>query len=163
MKREILTQVKAINPKPAEEFQEEFNKAMTALAGKSPQYKIDFSERGFSAVITYTEVIETMDCVADEYHAKGIKYTCQECPLREIQTDGRKRDAECKHAACGRATLKAEACEVFYRQLKLGAIEPKGEPTTIGQTHRLTEEDIEILRREETWKGKKIHRIGARG
>lgn len=163
MKRERITQIKAINPKPAQEFQEEFNAAMTALADKSPEYKVDFAEDGFRAVIIYTEVIETMDCVADEYHAKGIKYTCQDCPLREIQTDGRKKDAECKHAAFGRATLKAEACEVFYRQLKLGAIEPKGEPTTIGQTHRLTEEDIATLRREETWKGKKIHRIGARG
>ena len=136
-----------------------FNSIMSALAGKDPQHHLDFAN-GFKAVITYTETINQMDCVADEYHAEGIKYTCQQCPLRETQTDGRKHHAECQYSSTGRTHFSNEACEVFYRRLKLGDITPKGDPQIFEKSSRLTEEDIEILRKEETWKGKKIRRYG---
>lgn len=158
----VIPQIKVICKTDPAEFEKEFNSVMATLADKKPKYTLDVTN-GFTALITYTDTIQQMDCIADEYHAEGIKYTCRECPLREIQTDGRKKDAECKHSPFGKATLKAEACEIFYRQLKLGAIEPNGEPSTYGMPHKkqkLTAEDIEILRKEETWNGKPIRRIG---
>ena len=125
-----MTQIKVINKTDPAEFEKEFNSTMAALADKSPHYTLDVTN-GFTALITYTDTIQRMDCIADEYHAEGIKYTCRECPLREVQPDGRKTTAKCKHAPNGNAMFKSEACEVFYRQLKLGAIEPNGEPTEI--------------------------------
>lgn len=125
-----MTQIKVINKTDPAEFEKEFNSAMVVLADKNPKYTLDTSN-GFTALITYTDTIRQMDCIADEYHAEGIKYTCRECPLREIQTDGRKKDAVCKHAMTGKTNLNSEACEVFYRRLKMEDIEPIGEPTEI--------------------------------
>lgn len=158
----VIPQIKVISNIDPVAFEKQFNSVMADLADKKPKHIIDLTD-GYKAVISYEETINIPDSIADEYHAEGIKYTCRECPLREIQTDGRKKDAECKHSPFGKATLKAEACEIFYRQLKLGAIEPNGEPSTYGMPHKkqkLTAEDIEILRKEETWNGKPIRRIG---
>ena len=125
-----VPQIKVISNTDPIEFEKQFNQAMTDLADKYPKHILDLSN-GYKAVISYEETIHQADCIADEFHAEGIKYTCRECPLREVQPDGRKTTAKCKHAPNGNAMFKSEACEVFYRQLKLGAIEPNGEPTEI--------------------------------
>lgn len=125
-----IPQIKVINKTDPAEFEKEFNSVMATLADKNPKYTLDVTN-GFTALITYTDTIQQMDCIADEYHAEGIKYTCRECPLREIQPDGRKKEADCKYAQFGKANLKSECCETFYRRLKMGEIEPNGEPTEI--------------------------------
>ena len=82
-----IPQIKVISNIDPVAFEKQFNSVMADLADKKPKHIIDLTD-GYKAVISYEETISIPDSVADEYHAEGIKYTCRECPLREIQPDG---------------------------------------------------------------------------
>lgn len=111
----------------AADFAAEINKAVVNLAQYNPEIIID-NKQPFTAYVKYMQNINIADSVKDEYHADGLYFTCAQCPLHEIETDGRKKTVPCKYADLAYTRLNNEACEVFYRRLMLRDIEPKGEP-----------------------------------
>ena len=127
MKTITVPQFAAISTDSAAEFAAEINKTVVALANSQPEIIID-KKQPFTAYVKYQQDINIADSVRDEYHADGIYFTCAQCPLHDIETDGRKHTVPCKYADLAYTRLNNEACEVFYRRLMLREIEPKGEP-----------------------------------
>lgn len=130
MKTRTIKQIAVIQEDNAKAFQDAFNSTIKALAKNNPQHEINMTN-GFCAIITYDEALREVDCVADEYHADGIYYNCADCPLHEAVTDGRKKKIPCTHSTSGYCRMDNEACEVFYRRMKMGDIVPNGEPHTL--------------------------------
>ena len=123
MRRETFEQIKIIKSDSFTEFQDEVNKAMRELADKSPVFQL-LSDKGLCALITYTDHIEVMDSIADEFHADGIYYLCKHCPYLDDPHDRRVKRCTCKYAKNGVTYKDVEACEVFYKSLKRGDITP---------------------------------------
>ena len=125
MQVNIYPQIAAISAKSADEFQDKFNAKMRELAGKKITDRVvEIKGDTFSAVIMYEEKEQIMDCVADEFHAEGIYYLCKHCPHLDDPEDRRIKYCTCKYSDTGRTHKQHEACELFYKQLKLGKIVP---------------------------------------
>lgn len=127
MIRNTVSQIKVVYSENPIDFQNQFNREMEILSDCNPHVEFNHT-KGFCAYITYDQTFNIPDTIADEYHAEGIYFTCQQCPLRETVTDGRVKRVKCKHSSYGYAHLDHECCEVFYRRLQLGELEPMGEP-----------------------------------
>lgn len=132
MIREDIEQIAVVQAENAQDFQRQFNEMMARLSDCKPQVQFNFNQ-GHCAYITYILELKIPDCVADEYHAKGIMFTCRQCPLHELVTDGRVRRVQCKYADLGFTHLNNECCEVFYRRLNLKELEPIGDPQEYGK------------------------------
>ena len=125
MRSESYPQISVIQAETAEDFQEMFNDKIKELsAHKITGQNIDISGKSFKAVITYEVTEHIMDSVADEFHAEGIRYLCKHCPHLDDPHDRRIKYCFCRYSDTGRAHKEHEACEIFYRQLKLGKISP---------------------------------------
>ena len=127
MNTNTIKQIAVIYSDDPADFQKKFNLQMAALADKKPTIEFNHSQ-GFCAYITYDEATHQVTSIADEFHADGIKFECRNCPLHEIETDGRKKRVPCKYADTAFTKLDDEACEIFYRRLMQREIEPIGEP-----------------------------------
>lgn len=110
----------------AEEFKKDFNRCMDELQGLKildTQIKVD---DGFSAVILFEMNKQApARTVADEYHDQGLVYLCRQCPHIPLPKDGRVRHVDCKYDELGSTHLDRECCEMFYKELKQGAITPR--------------------------------------
>ena len=142
MKKNQVEQIMVVYADDPKTFQKEFNSAMASLATKNPKYEFNHT-KGFCAYITYTETTCVHTEAADEFHADGISYKCKNCPLHELETDGRKKKVKCKFDELGRTHLDRECCDVFWRRLKMGELEPVGQPGKWGEknTHKGSRED----------------------
>ena len=127
MQRLTVPQIAAINKDNAADFAAEVNRVVVSLAQLQPEIIID-EKNPFTAYVKYQQQLNIADSVMDEFHADGLYFTCAQCPLHEIETDGRKKRMPCKYADLGFTRPEHEACEVFYRRLMLRTIEPKGDP-----------------------------------
>lgn len=127
MKTYCVPQIVAISKNNAADFAAELNSTVVSLARSEPEIKFD-DKKPFTAYVIYKLDVNVADSVKDEYHADGIYFTCAQCPLHDIETDGRKRTVPCKYSKTAYTRLTNEACEVFYRRLMLREIEPKSEP-----------------------------------
>lgn len=127
MNTNTIKQIAVIYSDEPADFQKKFNLQMAALASKHPTIEFNHSQ-GFCAYITYEETTRQVTSIADEFHADGIRFECRNCPLHEIETDGRKKRVPCKYADTAFTKLDDEACEIFYRRLMQREIEPIGEP-----------------------------------
>lgn len=132
MRKDQVEQIAVIFAETAEQFQKAFNSTMADLADKNPKYEFNHAQ-GFCAYITYKETTCVHTEAADEFHAQGISYKCKNCPLHETETDGRKKHIACKFAELGRTHLNKEACDVFWRRLKMGDLQPVGAPGKWGE------------------------------
>ena len=125
MRRESLPQISVIQAETAEDFESMFNdKIMELSSFKITGQNIDISGKSYKAVITYEISEHIIDSVADEFHAEGIRYLCKHCPHLEDPKDRRVKYCICKYSETGMAHKDHEACEIFYRELKLGKISP---------------------------------------
>jgi hypothetical protein len=124
MKVNVYPQVEVVCAKDPMEFKAEFNSKMKDLSENDPTYEFIFKDEKFVAIITYTEKERVMDCVADEFHAEGIRYLCKNCPHLEDPKDKRIKVCGCRYAELGTTHKLHEACEVFYKALKAGTITP---------------------------------------
>lgn len=123
MKRERFSQIRVIESESAKAFQDQFNSTMEELASKAPTFKFLEGDH-YRAVITYEEVKEIIDSVADEFHLEGIYYLCKHCPYLDDPHDKRIKRCTCKYSPTGIAFKDNEACEFFYKQLKQNNITP---------------------------------------
>lgn len=126
MRSEDFSQIKVIQTESASEFEERINSSMRELAVKRPECKL-IEGKGFCAIITYTEHIQIIETVADEYHAEGIYFSCKNCPYLDDPHDKRIKNCTCKYSNTGYTHKDSDACEVFYRALKRGDIKPLDE------------------------------------
>ena len=125
MRRESIPQISVIEKETAKEFQDEFNARIRELSSyKITGRDIDISGDSYKAVIVYEMTEHIIDSVADEFHAEGIRYLCKHCPHMEDPKDRRVKYCICKYSETGMAHKDHEACEIFYRDLKLGKIQP---------------------------------------
>jgi len=125
MRHENYPQIAVISGDDPKEFQDRFNAAVKELSGnKITGQKIEITGNSFAAVITYEVTEHIVDSVADEFHLEGIRYLCKHCPHLEDPMDKRIKYCSCKYSDTGKAHKEHEACELFYRQLKLGKITP---------------------------------------
>lgn len=125
MRTKTITNFKIIHEHSAQSFENEINKWMQELSEQEPQ--ITFSENSahsFLARIEYKITERTIETVADEFHAEGLRYLCVHCPHLERDGDKRKKWQPCRYAEYGATRIDCEACELFYRQVKTGAIRP---------------------------------------
>lgn len=132
MRRAKIPKIKIIQSKSGKVFEDSFNQSMVELfeqGHEDPDYRIDHGSGEFTAIVIYQETKELIDTVADEFHAEGIYYKCNDCPYMEDPQDKRIKWCNCKMASLGRTHRTNEACEFFYRQLKAGRIEPVEERT----------------------------------
>ena len=128
MKTKTLMRSFPIVTEDPDEFKEKFDAALEELSDKDPQIEVDLS-RCFRAVILYTETETIQDgTVADEFHAEGLRFLCMHCPHYEDPGNKTVKHVACKYADLGRTHLEHEACEVFYKQVKNGTVQPKEDP-----------------------------------
>ena len=124
MKVTKKTKMKVVCSSDPVEFEEQFNKAMEELAEQDPCYELREVGGSIWAIITHTVKERIAETVKEEYHMQGEKYYCSQCPLREQVTDGRVKKVPCMYAETGRANLRDECCDYFYRMLKQGKVTP---------------------------------------
>ena len=125
MLTESYPQISVIQAESAEDFESMFNDKIKELSGhKITDQSIDISGKSYKAVITYLVTEHIVNSVADEFHAEGIRYLCKHCPHLEDPKDRRVKYCTCKYSETGMAHKDHEACELFYKQLKLGKLEP---------------------------------------
>lgn len=124
MRREKIHKIAVVRSRDPQEFEDKFNARIDALALNDPSYKITDTGDVISAVISYTEIYNIVDSVADEFHFEGIRYLCKHCPNLDDPHDKRVKHCTCKYATLGMTHKDHEACEYFYRQLKAGLITP---------------------------------------
>lgn len=124
MRSEKVTKVAVVRSRNPDEFEELFNARMDELAEYEPQHSIMDNGDVISAVITYQESYHFADSVADEFHAEGIRYLCKHCPHLDDPKDKRIKWCKCKYADLGITHKNEEACELFYKQLKTGKVQP---------------------------------------
>ena len=134
----------SIQAETAEEFDRRFSEATREIDEEDAQVTIDLREE-FRASIIYWETEEIRDTVADEFRAEGFRFTCRQCPLRETPGDKRKKYVRCIYSELGQTHLDHEACEIFYRGVKRGDIEPTEEqaPKTRRKLSRSEREELE--------------------
>lgn len=126
MRVDVFPQIAVVQAESAEKFEAEFNAKTRELADRITDTKVEITGTVLTGIISYKEKVEVMDCVADEFHAEGVRYLCKHCPHLEDPEDGRVKWCSCKYADLSMTHKDHEACEVFYKQLKAGKIKPKG-------------------------------------
>lgn len=124
MKTEKVTKVAIVRSSVPSTFEREFNEKMEELAQHDPKFSITDTGAVLSAVITYHETQHFMDSIADEFHYEGIRYLCRHCPYLDDPHDKRVKRCSCRYAEYGMTHKDHEACELFYRQVKLGKVIP---------------------------------------
>jgi len=123
MKVNEYPQIAVVHGEDPKDFQEQFNEKMKELAEFKPTFEF-MSKHELTAIISYIYKERVMDCVADEFHAEGIHYLCKNCPYMDDPKDKRVMRCGCKYSDLGMTHKMHEACEIFYRDLKAGKIEP---------------------------------------
>lgn len=124
MKISKIPQIEVIQSSDPSEFKTQFNELMKTLnSAEDLDFKL-YSDTTYRAIITYYVGTHEIDSVKDEFHAEGIRYLCRNCPHLEDPRDKRVKNCPCKYAELGITHKDRESCEVFYRELKLGLIEP---------------------------------------
>lgn len=115
---------KAIRETDPRGFEAEYIKALEGV--KNPDIYKDYKDGAFIAIITWEETREQVESVKDEYHLEGLRFVCGQCPYIEIG-DRRKKRHPCKYSIYSSVDKRQEACELFYKELKQGLIEPRDE------------------------------------
>ena len=124
MKYSSYDQIVVVSSASPTEFQNQFNFQMEKHAADNPRVEFVHREGLFCAYILFQHEIRVPETVEDEFALEGIRYRCKDCPLRDPETDRRRKWVPCKYATTGQTHLTSCACEVFYRSLKRGEIVP---------------------------------------
>lgn len=114
---------KAIKEADPRAFEAEFIDALRGI--RNPDIMKDYRDGHFIAIITWEEEEKIIETVADEFHLEGLRYVCGQCPHCEKDGDGRKKRFPCKYSEYSSVDIRQECCEMFYKKLKQGLIEPR--------------------------------------
>lgn len=126
MRRELFQQYAIVAADSAQSLTEQLNAKLRELQNKSPQVTFE----GLIARISYMENVYSMEELADEYEAVGIKLSCQDCPLfqpvRKMDgtIDKRAKWGGCEYAPLGfgQTTKCSKACNRLYEMINSGEV-----------------------------------------
>ena len=123
MRFERIKQIKVITTADPEQFESDVNKSMLVLRELKPELAIH-TVQPFTAIIQYEKEEKILETVKDEFKARGIGYTCLDCPHLDRPMDGRIKWAYCKYSPYGKTHIHDDACEFFYKELACGKAKP---------------------------------------
>lgn len=115
-------QIKVISTSDPQEFEAQVNAALSEMHGQDPKLTIRDGP-DFTAIITYQKEERICETARDEVRAEGFLYLCEDCPYADRPSD-RVRWAYCRYAVAGKTHIDREACDMFYKELRAGRIEP---------------------------------------
>lgn len=126
MRRELFQQYAIVAADSAQSLTEQLNAKLRELQNKSPQVTFE----GLIARISYMENVYSMEELADEYEAVGIKLSCQDCPLfqpvRKMDgtIDKRAKWGGCEYSPLGygQTTKCSRACNRLYEMINSGEV-----------------------------------------
>jgi len=108
----------------AQTLTEQLNEKLIELRGKSPTVTFE----GMIARIQYIEDEIVPETLSDEYEAKGVRLTCQDCPffVPTYKADGTE-DLRCKQGGCpwseyGTTYRTSQACDKLFEMLNNGEV-----------------------------------------
>ena len=124
MKSESYQQFAIVASDSAQVLSEKLNAKLYELRHKQPTVTFD----GMIARISYYETVETCEDLRDEYALKGVRLTCQDCPLfspirkADGTEDHRVKWGDCDHAHLGRTYRDAAACDRLFQMINSGEV-----------------------------------------
>lgn len=124
MKRESFTQYSIVTADSAQALTEQLNAEIRRLRSKQPTVTFE----GLIARIAYTETYEEPEDLRDEYHLKGVRLTCQDCPFFKpiLKADGtedrRVKIGDCPHKPLGRTFRDSMACDILFQKINNGEV-----------------------------------------
>lgn len=122
MRVNTYTQIIVAHGNTPEEFEQDFNEKMRSLDTKRTTWELK-PELGWTAIITWEEDRRIMECLQDEYEARGEIYYCGQCPYMDRVNDMRRKRHPCKYADYGSTRQDSQCCSKFYQDLHDGVIE----------------------------------------
>ena len=108
----------------AQELTEQLNEKLKTLKCKYP--KVTFE--GLIARIQYTESVQIVEELSDEYELQGVRLTCQDCPMFQplLKQDGTKdkraKWGDCPFAHFGRTSRNSSACSRLFEMMNSGEV-----------------------------------------
>lgn len=124
MKHEHFQQFAIVAADSAQLLTEKLNAKLYELRHKDPTVTFE----GMIARISYQETAEKCETLGDEYALKGVRLTCQDCPLFEPirKADGtedkRVRWGDCPHGTMGRTSRDSRACDRLFEMMNSGEV-----------------------------------------
>ena len=124
MKSESYQQFAIVQGDSAQVLTEKLNAKLFELRSKRPTVTFE----GLIARISYTETFEQCEDLRDEYALKGVRLTCQDCPMfspirkADGTEDKRVRWGDCPHGTMGRTFRDARACDKLYQMINSGEV-----------------------------------------
>lgn len=122
MKTIIENHCIAIKEADPDTFAKKYQEALNGVARK--EVLKQYSDGYFIAVITWETERHEAETAADDFHQRGIRYTCGQCPHLQNDGDKRRKQHPCKYSEYGTARIDSECCDVFYKQLMQGKVVP---------------------------------------
>lgn len=121
MKRTHAMRYVGLEAQTASELGELLTQKCDELKQYSPEVVWNLGN-GHSAFLVYRETKETPENLREAYEMEGKGCTCDDCPHKEPNTDGRSRyQYRCVHKRPGTNGTDA-ACNWFYIQMEEGNI-----------------------------------------
>ena len=124
MKVSSFQQYAIVAADSAETLTEELNQKLIELQDKRPTVTFE----GMIARVCYAETTRAPETAWEEYEARGVRLTCQDCPcFRPIlkadgTVDGRIKYGDCEHSETGRAFRDSMACDKLFQMLNNGEV-----------------------------------------
>lgn len=109
----------------AQTLTEELNRKLIELADKKPTVTFE----GLIARISYTVTDTEPENVVEDYEARGVHLTCQDCPLFVPMTkadgsiDRRAKWGGCKLLADELTSRDSRACDKLFKMLNNGEVQ----------------------------------------
>lgn len=109
----------------AQTLTELLNAKLVELADKRPTVTFE----GMIARIQYVEYQQTPESLAEEYEARGVRLTCEDCPYfcPAIKADGtidrRNKWGGCPLTEYGRTSKDSRACDTLFQKLNNGEVQ----------------------------------------
>ena len=124
MKHLSYQQFAIVQGDTAQSLTDQLNAKMKELHSKSPTVTFD----GLIARISYVEEAKAAETIADEYEERGVRLTCQDCPVYQPDTkadgtiDKRSKHGKCPFAHYGYTFRDTPACNKLFEMLNTGEV-----------------------------------------
>lgn len=124
MRTEIYQQFAIVASDSAQQLADQLNAKLYELRDKNPVVTFE----GLIARISYDETTRIKDCIQDDYYERGVRLSCQDCPLfspvlkRDGTEDKRIKWGDCPHKEFGRTYRDSSACDKLFQMINSGEV-----------------------------------------
>lgn len=106
----------------------DYTEKIQGILDKYKSAVVTHQSEKFLAYVEWEEYEKTPETVEDEYELEGMTFTCGQCPHLDLDNyKGNRKTYPCKYSTYGMTRMGTRACEVFYKDLRCGAITPRKE------------------------------------